>query len=95
MPTQIFFLPGCSALSNILKSKDHLCRNISNVNFRNLQTYRVRAGKFDHSIQLELSVNTANLWESGKSYIYHHLGKDIWTLNDGTAISIVRIHQKR
>lgn len=50
-----------SALSNILKSKDHLCRNISNVNFRNLQTYRVRAGKFDHSIQLELSVNTANL----------------------------------
>ena len=84
-----------SALSNILKSKDHLCRNITNINFRNTQAYRTHSGKYEHSVQIEIAVNTVNLWESGRSYIYHHLGKDIWTLNDGTTISIVRIHQKR
>ena len=84
-----------SALSNILRSKDHLCRNITRVNFGNIQTYRDHRGKFEHSIYLELDVNTANLWESGRSYIYHHLGRDTWTLNAGTTISLVRIHQMR
>ena len=84
-----------SALSNILKSKDHLCRNIVNINFRNSQAYRTHSGKYEHSVQIEVSVDTRNLWESGRSYIYHHLGKDTWTLSDGTTISFVRIHQKR
>ena len=84
-----------SALSNILKSKDHLCRNITRVNLGTIQTYRDHRGKFEHSIFLELDVNTANLWESGRSYIYHHLGRDTWTLNAGTTISLVRIHQMR
>ena len=84
-----------SALSSILKSKEHLCRNISYVNFFNLQTFRLNSGKYEHSIQVEIDVNTANLWESGRSYIFHHLGKDTWSLKDGVTISLIRIHQKR
>ena len=84
-----------STLTNILRSKDHLCRNITRVNLGNIQTYRDHRGIYEHSIYLELDVNTANLWESGRSYIYHHIGKDTWTLNAGTTISFVRIHQIR
>ena len=83
-----------SALRSILKSKDHLCRNINYVNFRNPQTFRLNTGRYEHSVQVELDVNTANLWESGRSYIFHHLGKDTWSLEDGATISMIRIHQR-
>ena len=83
------------SLTSIIKSKDHLCRNICNVVFSNLRTFKLNSGKYEHSVQVEITVNTANLLENARSYIYHHLGKDTWTLRDGTAISLIRIHQKR
>ena len=84
-----------SALSSILKNKDHLCRNISYLNYRSHGTLRLSNGNYEHSVQIEMDVKTGNLWESARSYIYHHLGRDVWTLNDGPSISILRIHQKR
>ena len=83
------------ALSSILKCKDHLCRNISYVNFSALGTQQLNSGKFEHSLQVEIDVNTANLWENPRSYIFHHLGRDRWTLRDGSSINLIRIHQKR
>ena len=83
------------ALSSIMKCKDHLCRNISYMNFRALGTQQLNSGKFEHSLQVEIDVNTANLWENPRSYIFHHLGRDRWTLCDGSSINLIRIHQKR
>ena len=82
-------------LSYILKSKDHLCRNISYLNFQNFRTFRLNNGNYEHSVQIEIGVRTGNLWESARSYIFHHLGRDTWTLNDGARISMIRIHQRR
>ena len=84
------------ALSSVLRSKDHLCRNIKYIDNRNIRTtYLGNPGKYEHSLQVEVDVDTTNLWENARSYLYHHLGKDSWTLGDGTNICLIRIHQKR
>ena len=84
------------ALSSVLRSKDHLCRNIKYIDYRNIRTtYLENLRKYEHSLQVEMDVDTANLWENARSYLYHHLGKDSWTLGDETNMSLIRIHQKR
>ena len=82
-------------LASILKCKDHLCRNILNTTYNHLRTYQLNSGKYEHSLQWEIIVKTANLWENARSYIHHHLGRDTWNSRDGTSISLVRIHMKR
>ena len=84
------------ALSSVLRSKDHLCRNIKYLDYRNIRTtYLENLRKYEHSLQVEIDIDTANLWENARSYLYHHLGKDSWTLGDETNMSLIRIHQKR
>lgn len=81
-------------LSSIIRSKEHLNRNINSLNIGSIQSYEIQGGKFEHIIQIVLSVNTVTLWESSRSYIYHHLGRDMWNLSDGTQITFKKIHQK-
>ena len=83
-----------NALLSIIKSKEHLTRNIVSVNFGSVQTYQLRCGEFEHLVQIMMDVNTANLWESSRSYLFHHLGRDTWDLRDGTEVNFKRIHQK-
>ena len=83
-----------NALQTIIRSKEHLKRNIISVNLGSIQSYGPRDGKFEHLIQIVINVNTGALWEGSRSYIYHHLGRDVWTMGDGTQISLKRIHQK-
>ena len=83
------------SISRILKSKDHLCRNVGNVSFRLIRSERLRSGYFEHQVETKMIVNQSNLWEPARSYLYHHLGRDTWTLRDNTNISIRRIHVKR
>jgi hypothetical protein len=84
-----------NTLTSIIKSKDHLNRNIKFIDYRLIGTQHLGSGKFNHSLQVEMDVDTLNLWENDRSYLHHHLGKDTWTLQDGTFISLIRIHQKR
>ena len=81
-------------LHRIIKSKDHLSHNIISVDRGSIQSYNEMGDKFEHKVQIMIHVKTANLWESSRSYIYHHLGKDMWNLQDGTEFSLRRIHQK-
>ena len=83
-----------NALHSIIRSKEHLNRNIISVNVGSIQSYGVHGGKFEHSIQIMINVSTGTLWEGSRSYLYHHLGRDVWNLRDGTQISLKRIHQK-
>ena len=83
------------ALSSIIQSKDHLLRNIKYIDYRLIRTTQIDYGKYEHSLGVELDVDTTNLWENARSYLYHHLGRDTWTLGDHTNISLIRIHQKR
>ena len=82
-----------NALLSIIRSK-HLSRNITSVNIGSVQSYQLGRGKFEHVLQIMIHVNTANLWENARSYIFHHLGRDIWNLRDGTEVKLKRIHQK-
>ena len=82
------------ALLSIIKSKEHLDRNIVSVNMGSVQSYQLQCGKFEHLVQVIIYVNTANLWESSRSYLFHHLGRDTWNLRDGTEITFKRIHLK-
>ena len=63
------------ALDNIIRSKEHLDRNIISLNIGSIQSYELQGGKYEHFVQIALNVNTATLWESSCSYIYHHLGQ--------------------
>ena len=82
------------ALQNIIRSKEHLARNILSVNVGSVQTFQLQCGKFKHLVYITIHVNKANLWEGSRSYIFHHLGRDTWTMRDGTEISLRRIHLK-
>ena len=49
--------------------------------------------EFEHIVAVKLIVNTAQLWESPRSYIWKHLGNNsVWTRGNGTEIRLSRIH---
>ena len=83
-----------NAIQAIIRSKEHLNRNIISVNIGSVHSYQPRCGEFEHCIQIAIYVSTANLWESSRSYIFHHLGKHTWSMHNGSEISLKRIHQK-
>ena len=78
-------------LLRIIRSKEHLNQNILSVDLGSVQSFREDGSKFEHKVQVMVHVKTINLWENSRSYIYHHLGKDIWTLRDGTEVSLFAI----
>ena len=82
------------SLSNIIDSKDHLQRNIEDFKFGNISTWEYGVNKFKHQIGVILDVKTAQLWESARGYLFEHLGTSTWTLNDGTEVNLIRIHQR-
>ena len=75
------------------KSKEHLVRNIKGIESGVCQTVRNHEDGYRHLLPLIFSVDTTNLWENSRSYIFHHLGRDTWT-KDGTEIRLIRIHRK-
>ena len=81
------------SLAKILGNKDHLVNNIANFEYSYLSSKELRS-KFKHTVGLVIFVKTCNLWEGGRSYIWKHLGRDTWTLRNGSEVNIVRIHQK-
>ena len=82
-----------NALNCILKSKDHLVRNIKRIESGVCKSVIDRENVYQHLLPLIFTVDTTHLWENARSYIYHHLGRDTWT-KDGTEIRLVRIHRK-
>ena len=82
-----------NALNCILKSRDHLVRNIRGVESGACQSVRDKDNGYRHLLPLVFTVDTTHLWENSRSYVYHHLGRDTWT-KDGTEIRLIRIHRK-
>ena len=82
------------ALHEIIRSKEHLNRNVFSVSFESVQSYQLRSGKFEHTVQTVIHVKTASLRENTRSYIFHHLGRDAWNLRDGSEVRLKRIHMK-
>ena len=82
------------SILRFITSKDHMKKNITNVEFNYLWSRDSEGGKFRHSVGLKLHVRTSNLWETPRSYVFRHVGQDSWEKRNGSAISITRIHQK-
>ena len=81
-------------LEDVLRCKDHLCKNIKDVNFDGVQSTGNRSS-FKHLLSVILLVDTAGLWESARRYIHHHLGRGSWTFENGAKMKFTRIHQKK
>ena len=82
------------SLLRFLGSKEHLRKNIPNVIFLNSASSQSSERLFKHIVKIEIIVNTECLWESPRSYIWRNIGQDTWTRGNGTAINLIRIHQK-
>ena len=92
-PNEAITNDDINSVSKILTNRDHLAQNIVNIEYTYVSTREFRE-KFKHSVGLVISVQTCNLWEGARSYIYKHTGRDTWTLRNGSVVDIVRIHQK-
>jgi hypothetical protein len=93
-PSSVVTQDEIDSLVRFLTSKDHLSRNIDNIVYNVLSSREFRNERFKHTVQVQLNVKTANLWESARGYIWKHLGADSWTRGNGTRMTLVRIHQK-
>ena len=83
------------SLGRFITCTDHLRKNIVKVH-HDLVTYDGfdANGTFKHSVHIRIEVRRRNLWEGARSYLWQHLGNDIWESSHGTMISLIRIHQK-
>ena len=73
---------------------DHLRKNVKNIEIGECRTFKGSSGNsFDHDIWIKLKVDSSQLWESARSYIWKHLGQE-WKLGDGTSVTANRIHVK-
>ena len=82
------------SLVRILTAKDHLNRNISNIEYSHLSSREFRNKKYKHTVGLKIHVKTESLWEGPRNYLWKHIGQDCWDRRNGTVVTIVKIHQK-
>ena len=82
------------SLIRFLTNRDHLQRNIKNIEYSYLSSGELLNGKYKHTLGLKIEVKTENLWEGPRSYLWKHIGQDTWSRGNGTVINVVRIHQK-
>lgn len=84
-----------NSLGRFITSKDHLQRNIARVHYDTISSNGMNSnGTYSYTVQVKILVLRKHLWEGARSYIWKHLGSDIWERGNGTKISLSRIHQK-
>ena len=81
------------AVQELIFRERHLKENIKKLEFGQYHTKELRQG-FKHSFQISLTVNSGNLWESPRGYIWKFFGKDEWKRKDGSRLTFNRIHSK-
>ena len=82
------------SLERFIFNKDHLKRNICKVETSYISSREFRHNTYTHTMSVRLFVLTGGLWEGPRSYIWKHLGDDVWTRGNNTKIRLVRIHVK-
>ena len=94
-PNDRLFQDDLESLTRFIKSKDHLNRNIANIQFESVVYNGADGcGTFEHSVQVKIAVLRRNLWQGARAYIFKHLGSDVWERGNGTTIVLARIHEK-
>ena len=94
-PRQSLNKSDLRSVEGIIFRYNHLRQNVKHIDFGEYRTYRSNiAEHYDHSIWVNLMVSTAFLWENARSYIWKHMGQHEWRLDDGTKMTMNRIHVK-
>ena len=93
-PDPELFSEYVESFERFMFSKEHLKRNICKVETSYLSTRQFRNNMYTHTMSVRLFVLTGGLWEGPRSYIWRHLGDDVWTRGNQTKIRLVRIHVK-
>ena len=83
-----------NSLLRCIVDKEHLHRNIVDVQCCRSSSRELSNQTFKHTVEILIKVKTEGLWESPRSYLWKHLGQEGWTRRNGTSISLTRIHQK-
>ena len=81
----------------IMFRHDHLRRNVKKIDYGQYTTRDGNDGRsrsYTHILNLKLVVDSASLWETPRSYIWRHIGRDEWKLVNGTVVTVNRIHTK-
>ena len=81
----------CS-LRKFICSEKHLERNISDIQTFNFSS-RSSGDRFVHTMSVDISVKTTNLWESAQNYIVKHVGKSDWLKANKTRITLRDIQE--
>ena len=74
------------SIDSIMKSRDHLRRNVTAITYGDLRSFKEVSGEFRHFLSIVLDVDTSRLWEGARSYIFNNLGRDSWTVGNGTQV---------
>ena len=83
------------SLHHFITSEEYLKKNVARIHYDRVYTLgENHTGSYEHSVQPRIVVKRLNLWEGARSYIWKHLGSDIWERSNGTLIKLSRIHQK-
>ena len=93
-PYEVLTQDEYQSLGRFVTSSDHLAKNIGKVVVDRHSSRSDLNGKFEHTVQVRIFVRTIHLWESPRSYVWKHLGQDVWDRGNGTKITLRGIHQK-
>ena len=83
-----------NSIFRFITNKDHLKRNVCNVEYCQFRSQNLGNNSFVHTVGLKIIVNTDSLWESPRSYLWRHVGQDVWERGNGSSITLTKIHQK-
>ena len=93
-PFSTFATEELDSLVRFLTDKEHLKRNILNIEYGLTSSRECSDKSYQHVVSLKLTVSTASLWESPRSYLWKHIGQNTWTRGNGSEINVIKIHQK-
>ena len=82
------------SIAEIIDNKEHMRRNIIQVQFGKMQNTEDQNKLYRHEIQTILKVKISQLWENARTYLWKHLGTSSWSIGNGTKVSFTRIHVK-
>ena len=82
------------SLEGLIFRQNHMKENILKLEYGEYFSKKSRNQSFSHTIEIKLLVSTKKLWENARSYIWRHFGQSEWENNDGTKLTVNRIHMK-
>ena len=93
-PYSSFSQDEWESIGRFATNKDHLRKNISNLQYCRSSTRNIGNNLFEHIVEIQILVSIESLWQSPRAYLWKHIGQDYWERGNGSKIRLTKIHQK-